>query len=60
MGRRVVGGVVVRPYEQLVVDVKAKAAGNARIAMDLSKVRKESEFPLGCSPAQLMCLLRRL
>jgi hypothetical protein len=32
------GGVVVRPYEQLVADVKAKAAAKARIAMDMSKV----------------------
>jgi hypothetical protein len=33
------GGVVVRPYEQLVADVKAKAAAKACIAMDMSKVR---------------------
>ncbi|KAF6262047.1 peptidase M24, structural domain-containing protein [Scenedesmus sp. NREL 46B-D3] len=32
------GGVAVRPYEQLVADVKAKAAAKACIAMDLSKV----------------------
>uniref|UniRef100_A0A383V906 Uncharacterized protein n=1 Tax=Tetradesmus obliquus TaxID=3088 RepID=A0A383V906_TETOB len=32
------GGVVVRPYEQLVADVKAKASAKARIAMDMSKV----------------------
>jgi hypothetical protein len=34
------GGVVLRPYEQLVADVKAKATAKARIAMDMSKVRK--------------------
>jgi hypothetical protein len=32
------GGVALRPYDQLVADVKAKAAGKARIAMDMSKV----------------------
>jgi hypothetical protein len=30
--------VAVRPYDQLVADVKAKAGGKARIAMDMSKV----------------------
>jgi hypothetical protein len=30
--------VAVRPYDQLVADVKIKAAGKARIATDMSKV----------------------
>lgn len=32
------GGVVVRPYEQLVADIKAKAASGTKIAMDLSRI----------------------
>ena len=33
------GGVVVRPYEQLVPDIKAKAGQGTKIAMDLARVR---------------------
>jgi acetyl esterase/lipase len=32
------GGVVVRPYDQLVPDIKAKAAQGTKIAMDLARV----------------------
>jgi hypothetical protein len=32
------GGVVVRPYDQLVADIKAKASTGTKIAMDLTKV----------------------
>lgn len=34
------GGVVVKPYEQLVSDIRAKAAAKAKIAMDMSKVSR--------------------
>jgi hypothetical protein len=37
------GGVVVRPYEQLVADIKAKAASGTKIAMDLSRVSEGGE-----------------
>lgn len=39
------GGVTVKPYEQLVSDVRAKAAAKAKIAMDFSKV---SDCPRAC------------
>lgn len=32
------GGVVVRPYDALVADVKGKAAQGTKIAMDLARV----------------------
>lgn len=32
------GGVSVKPYEQLVADIKAKATAKAKVAMDMSKV----------------------
>lgn len=32
------GGVVVRPYDQLVADIKAKASTGTKIAMDLTKM----------------------
>ena len=31
-------GVTVRPYDQLVPDIKARAAQQAKIAMDLNRV----------------------
>jgi cytochrome c5 len=49
------GGVVVRAYDQLVADVKAKAAAKARIAMDMSKVRKVTEK--SCSVCWVAALL---